>query len=136
MLLKANRLPKTERFASSEKALRASFRMFDSLGIYLGFLGKRFQWDSRCHRRPTLHGPVVASLGLSRDRKAILQLYAIGVSAYPLEAVHQFEADVVPRLRAWLASHLAIPATAVLGCEEVVVEWSGSEHRSHIVPYL
>ena len=110
--------------------------MFDSLGIYLGFLCKRFHWDSRCRRRPTLHGPVVASLGLSRDRKAILQLYAIEVSAYPLEAVHQFEADVVPQLRAWLASRLAIPSTAVLGCEEVIVEWSGSKHPNHNVRYL
>ena len=136
MLLKANRLPKTERFASSEKALRASFRNFDLLNIYLGFLGKRFQWDSRCPRHPTLHGPVVASLGLSRDHTAILQLYAIGVSAYPLEAVHQLESEVVPRLRAWLASRLAIPSTAILGCEEVVVEWSGSAHHNHIVRYL
>jgi hypothetical protein len=136
MLLRSKRLPKTERFASSEKALRASFGTFDSLSTYLGFLGKRFHWDSRCRRRATLRGPVIASLELSRDRKAILQLYAIEVSAYPLEAVREFEAEVVPQLRTWLANRLEEPSSAVLRCEQVIVEWTNSEHHNHVVRYL
>jgi hypothetical protein len=136
MTLKSIRLPKTERFAASPSKVKKVFGDVGPLSAYLGALGKSFTLDSRCRRRPELTGLVVASLQVSRDRTAILQLYPLKVRAYPDEAAANFVANVLVDLRSWLAAQLAKPETAVLGYEEVVVEWFADRHKLHELRFL
>ncbi len=83
-----------------------------------------------------MRGPVVASLSVSRDRTAILQLFPVRVRDYPPEAAEEFETRVLPGVRAWLGKQLSKPETAVLGCELMIVEWAADQHRSHEIRYL
>lgn len=102
----------------------------------MGDLGSTFKFDERCHQRPRLDGPVVASLSVSRELTGILQLYAVPVGEYGSLAVADFKERVLPRLRNWLVSQLRRPQTAVLGCEQRIVEWTGTGHREYDVRYL
>jgi len=113
------------------------FGDLEQCSAYLGDLGKRFSFDSRCSQRPKLTGPVVASLSVSREREAILQLYALPVGLYPNEAAETFAVAVLPGLRKWLEWRLAQPETAVLGhYYQMIAEWVAGEHRYHELKYL
>ena len=136
MTLKSISLPKSERFAASAASLRSVFGDIDQLSAYRGFLGKTFSFDSRCSKRPKLVGPVVASIQLSRSRTALLQLFPVKVREYSEEAAAHFVGEVLADLKAWLTSQLAKPETAVLGYQQVVVEWSTAGHKFHEVRFL
>jgi hypothetical protein len=136
MTLKSINLPKSERFAVSAAYLRRVFGDIDPLSAYRGSLGKTFTFDSRCSKRPRLVGPVVASIQVSRDRTAILQLYPVKVRDYSEETAVQFAEQVLPDLKGWLTTQLAKPETAVLGYQQVVVEWSAGGHKIHEVRFL
>jgi hypothetical protein len=58
------------------------------------------------------------------------------VSEYPDEAAAQFAGTVLADLETWLTRQLEKPDAAVLGCEEIVVEWLGGEHRFHELRFL
>jgi hypothetical protein len=133
MTLKSINLPKSERFAVSAAYLRGVFGDIDQLSAYRGTLGKTFAFDSRCSKRPILVGPVVASIGVSRERRAILQLYPVKVCQYSEEAAVQFAGEVLPALKGWLTIQLAKPELAVMGYQQVVVEWSARGHKIHEV---
>jgi len=83
-----------------------------------------------------LVGQVVASLSVSRDRTAILQLFPVRVTSYPSEAFEEFAAEILPGLRTWLGKQRSKPETGILGTEQVIVEWTGSKHRRHELRYL
>jgi len=136
MVLKSIKLPPTERFAGSPVLLKRVFGDLEVFSAYMGTLRKRFSFDSRCTRRPKLRGPVVASLAVSRERTAILQLYAVSTAEYPDDAVETFAVAVLPGLRAWLDWRLARPETAALGHYQMIVEWAAGEHRYHELRYL
>jgi hypothetical protein len=129
-------LPKTRRFCTSKAELKRTFGEIEPLSIHMGDLGSTFKFDGRCHQRPRLGGPVVASLNVSRDMTAMLQLYAVPVNVYGSPAVEDFKQQVLPSLRSWLVSQLRRPQTAVLGYEQRIVEWTGTEHREHDIRYL
>lgn len=135
-MFKSVKLPKTQRFASRQKVIRNRFAAFENISAYMGFLVKKFEFDSRCHSRPAIRGVVVASLSVSRDRQIILQLYAVESDLYTDEAGQMFEAQVLTSLRAWLENTLQKPDTQILGCEQIIVEWSGEKHIQHTVVYL
>jgi hypothetical protein len=136
MRLSSIKLPKTERFAASPATVRRELADIDQLSAYLGALGKTFSFDPRCRKRPKLGGPVVASIQVSRDRTAILQLYPVKVGEYPDEAAAQFAGTVLPYLKTWLTRQLEKPDAAVLGYQEIIVEWFADEHRFHEIRFL
>ena len=136
MILKSIGVPRSQRFASSAARVRRAFGDFEQCSAYFGALEKRFSFDSRCPKKPRLSGPVVASLSVSRDRSAILQLYPVPVGGYPAEAAEDFGAKVLPSLRSWLKTQLSKPETGVLGYEQMIVEWTNGQHRQHELRYL
>jgi hypothetical protein len=79
---------------------------------------------------------VIASLSVSRELTAILQLYPVTIVEYGPSAVSEFKERVLPNLKSWLVLKLSRQQTAILGCEERIVEWSGGKHREHDVCYL
>jgi hypothetical protein len=106
-----------------------AFGTFKDLSCHLGSLQRSFRFDSRCFDQPVLHGPVVASLSVSRSRSAILQCYAVPQINCGAAAVEEFEKVVVPHLVFWLQTQIARPETAVLGYEEIIVTWNGGKHE-------
>ncbi len=129
-------IPTTRRFCASKDDLKQVFGDVEPLNVYMGSLQSSFKFDSRCYHRPKLHGTVVASVSVSRELTAILQVYPVSVDGYPDEAVAQFRKNALPRMQSWLLSQLAKPQTAILGYEELIVEWTGSEHREHALRLL
>jgi hypothetical protein len=88
-------------------------------------------------QRPRLVGPVVASLTIDRQRAAHLCLYPVRRASYPEAARAEFSTDVLPHLRRWLGEKRSQPETAILGHEQMVVEWTGQTHRVHeLRPFL
>ena len=136
MAVKSIGLPRTQRFAASAATLGRLFGDVEPCSMYRGALSKAFHFDSRCARKPKISGPVVASLSVSRSRQAILQLYPVPTAGYSAEAAEDFATVTLPTMRAWLDGQIAKTETAVLGCDELVVEWSGGEHRTHELRYL
>jgi hypothetical protein len=129
-------IPATRRFCASKADLKRTFTDIEPLSAHMGSLQNKFQFDPRCPHRPKLRGQVIASVSVSRELTAILQLYPIAAEKYPAVAAEQFRDKILPRMRAWLISQLSRPQTAVLGYEEFIVEWTGSGHREHSFRFL
>jgi hypothetical protein len=136
MVLKSIALPKNQRFAARRSVVKSAFRGVEPLSIWLGALGRRFEFDSRAFKRPKLKGEIVASVSVNREGSAIFQLFPVERAAYPSAAASEFEESVLPAMKRWLAQQLAKPATAILGSEQLIIEFAGGEHHSHELRYL
>jgi len=129
-------IPATRHFCATKADLKQAFGDIQPLSVHMGSLGNKYQFDSRCHHRPHLVGPVVASLSVSRELTAIFQAYPVEVESYSAEVVVQFREEVLPRMRLWLLTQLGKPQTAILGHEQLIIEWSGSAHREHAIRFM
>jgi len=136
MTIDTIKLPTSERFACSLKAAKQLFAEFENLSVHFGSLGKTFAFDSRAKECPTLSGPVVASLSISRDSKAILRFYAVRRNAYSHTAADEFVTTWLPVMQEWLLSKLSRPATAILGIEQLLIEWNSQKHRKQEIRFL
>ena len=136
MVLKSTGVSKSRRLAARKSRVKSAFEGVEPLSIWMGGLTKTFAFDSRAAKRPKLVGPVVASVSVSRDRAAILQLYPVDRRQYSELASAAFEAEVLGHMREWLDRQLSKPETAVLGYEELIVEWRGGKHQTHELRYL
>jgi hypothetical protein len=112
------------------------FAEHDFQWVSFGSPIRSFRFDNQVANRPKLVGQVVASLGIDRDLEAYLCLYPIHRVRYPLNAERDFATRVLPGLREWLLARKSRPATAILGHEGIVVEWTGEEHRCHQLRFL
>jgi len=129
------KLPKAQRFCCTKAHVREVFG--DALTwVGFGWPSRSFRFDSRCHPRPRLRGPVVAKLTISRTRESYLILYPCPRLTYSDEALADFRARVAPAMRSWLEAEQAKPETAVLGYESFLAEWDGGSHRTHRVRFL
>ena len=135
MRLKSVGLPRSQRFIGSPAALRRLFGDLEMVSAYRGWLNKRFVLDSAAPRTIRFKGPVVASLSFSRARTAMLQLYPLAASSCSAELIDEFERVVLPRMRCWLDRQLAKPETAVLGHEQLIVEWSSGKFHDHEIRF-
>ena len=97
---------------------------------------RSFRFDTQVSHRPNLAGPVVASLAINRDRRAHLCLYPVVSDSYPEAARAEMLASVLPRFLDWLRAKRAQPVTAILGHEQIIVEWTAAGHRFHELRFL
>jgi len=136
MELKAIKLPASQRFAASRRAVKRTFGDIEDLSAWFGVFTRTFTFDRYLSHRPRITGTVIASLSVSRDRSAHLRFYPIARVSYSDDAAAQFESEMLSRLRSWLTRQLAKPETAILGAEEIIVEWTRGEHRVHEMRFL
>lgn len=129
-------LPYSEKFACSARTLRAAFFDVDNLGVYCGVLGKTFAFDSRSKNRPRLRGTVVAQAQVNRDLTPMLILYALNKKDYPERAANEFCDSIIHEVREWLKVQISKPKTAILGVESLLIEWTGLEHKKHLMRFL
>jgi len=136
MRIESIKLPQSERFAASVTTLRSLFRNVEPPSIYLGALSKTFQFDSRCHKRPKLSGVIIASLGVSRQREGLLLFYPVSQKIYSKAAAVEFENSILPQIINWFEKQLSKPETAILGHEDLIIEWVNGEHKFHALRFL
>jgi len=125
------RLPNSEKFPCSRRRIKELFAAEELALVSFGSPIRTFRFDNQVAHRPQLVGPVVTSLAVNRDFEAHLCLYPIARGTYPEAAEHELSSRVLPTLREWLHGKKARPETGILGHEEIVVEWTGSEHKCH-----
>lgn len=129
-------LPHSERFACSARKLKATFSDVENIGIYCGVLGKSFAFDSRSENRPRLEGTVVAQAQVDRELSTMLILYALRKADYPERAANEFCDSIMHEIHGWLKVQVSKPITAILGVESLLIEWTGTEHRRHVIRFL
>jgi hypothetical protein len=137
MRIRGIRLPDTETFPCSRRRVKELFGETELAWVSFGSPIRTFSFDGRMSQRPRLVGPVVAALSIDRARAAHLCLYPVRRASYLEAARSEFSTDVLPHLRRWLCEKRSQPETAILGHEEMVVEWTGQAHRVHeLRPFL
>ena len=136
MQIRSIPLPKVEMFPCSSKDLKLIFADIEPLRIWRGALQKRFSFDSRCSNRPKLKGKVVASVSVNRNLTAIMQVYPVRRTNYSPEALIEFRETMLPFMHEWLIAQLSKQPTAILGVEKLIIEWTGTVHKTHTVRFL
>jgi len=137
MLIRGIRLPDTEVFSCSRRRIREVFGSNELEWVSFGNPIRSFRFDSQVKHQPYLVGPVVASLAINRERSAHLCLYPVRRESYPPPTRSEFSTEVLPRVRRWLRDKQSRPDTAIVGHEELLVEWTGQVHEYHeLEPFL
>lgn len=137
MQIRGIRLPDTETFPCSRRRVKELFGGGELEWVSFGHPIRSFRFDGQVTHRPSLVGPVVASLTINRERVAYLCLYPVRCGSYPQPAKSEFGSEVLPRLHDWLNGKQSRPITAIVGHEKIVVEWTGQSHRYHeLRPFL
>ena len=136
MKFRTIKLPNSERFACSARKLKRAFSDVENLEVYCGVLGKSFAFDSGSKKRPRLQGTVVAQAQVSRDLASVLILYVLSREDYPEIATNEFCDSIIHEIHKWLKVQLSKPKTAILGVESLLIEWTGSEHKKHVMRFL
>lgn len=136
MRIRGIRLPNSETFPCSRRRIKELFAVNELAWVSFGSPIRIFHFDNQVSHRPRLIGPVVASLAINREREAHLCIYPISRAAYPKSAQDELSAQVLPRIHQWMQTKKSRPTTAILGHEEIIVEWTGREHRCHEMRFL
>jgi hypothetical protein len=130
------RLPDAEVFPCSRRRVKEVFANDELEWVSFGNPIRSFRFDGRMTQRPRLVGPVVASLSIDRENSAHLCLYPVKLELYPSPAQAHFSIEVLPRLQRWLHDKQSRPETAIVGHEELLVEWTEQGHRHHELPHF
>jgi len=134
--LKAIKLPPSQRFVATRRAVRQTFGDADDLSAWFGVMMRTHSFPARIRHNPPVSGTIVASLSVSSDRHGFLRFYPIARSAYSDDATAQFAEELLPRLKSWFLQQRAKPETAIRGgTEELLVEWRGGKHHVHEFRY-
>jgi len=137
-LLKFNfyrNLNKNERFPSSKRHLKSVFADFESINFSFG-LTRFFEFDSSVSKKPKINGTVVSSISYNRDRTINFSLFPLSITDYPDVAIDDFNNQLLVTIKQWIEAQINKTDTAILGIEELIVEWDGKEHLIHRVKFL
>ncbi|ALC89083.1 hypothetical protein AM500_04200 [Bacillus sp. FJAT-18017] len=129
------KLNKNERYPTTKKHLKAVFSVFEAMDVLFG-LRRKFEFDRRLPNKPNIRGIVVASISCSRNRTINFNLYPVSVQDYSDKAVEKFRNVVLVTIEPWVKAQMNKSDTALLGYEEMVVEWNGKEHVFHYIKFL
>ncbi|MGK7377591.1 hypothetical protein ACSFXN_07090 [Planococcus sp. 1R117A] len=99
-------------------------------------LSRKFEFDSRQPGKPDINGVIVASASCHRDKTIHFYLFPISKADYPEKANNDFVQFVLPHVKAWMEQQVAKPETAILGIEELIIEWNGEKHTFHYSKFL
>lgn len=129
------KLNKNERYPTTKKYLKSMFSGLETLEVSFG-LYRNFQFDSRLFHKPKIKGNVVASISYRRDRTIDFSLFPLSITEYPEEAADDFNSRTLYVVKQWIEAQINKPDAALLGIEELVVEWYGNEHLFHKTKFL
>lgn len=138
ILLKFNfyrNLNKNERFSTTKRQLKNVFSGFETLNFLFG-LSRNFEFDRRIPDKPKIKGVVVASVSYYRDRTLNFSLFPLSIIDYQDQAAEDFNNHILLTIKQWIQTQINKPDTAILGIEQLIVEWNGKEHLIHQVKFL
>lgn len=124
-----------ETYVTTKKQLKNHFSSHTDLDILFG-LTRQFEWDSRCLQHPKITGAVVAEALVHRDRTLDLSFFPIARNTYSKVAYEEFNHNLLADVQKWLREQTEKPDTAIVGIEQLVVEWVGNKHLLHYVTFL
>lgn len=127
----------TEKYATNKKQLKYQLLINNEPSICFG-LTRQFEFDSRCPitNRPIIKGNVIATASYHRDRTIGIYFFPISRNTYPEKAYEEFNNSVLPDIKKWIQDQTTKPDTAILGIEELIIEWNGEKHLLHNVRFL
>jgi hypothetical protein len=130
-------LNNTEKYVTNKKQLKYNLLNTDELSICFG-LTRQFEFDSRCPNanRPIIKGIVIATASYQRDRTIGIYFFPITRNTYPEKAYKEFNNSILPNIKKWIQEQTTKPDTAILGIEELIIEWNGKNHLLHNVRFL
>lgn len=126
-------LNKNEIYPTTKKQLRSVFSDFETLDFWIG-ASRKFKFDSwsiRKFGKSTIKGRVVAFISYHRDRNTDIDIYPLSILDYPGKAIEDFNSQILFMIKQWIEDQVNKPDTAILGKEELIVEWNGKEHLLH-----
>lgn len=136
MRIRGISLPDSETFPCSRRTIKDLFGETELDWVSFGSPIRSFRFDNQVAHRPRLVGPVLASVAIDRERRAHLCVYPIARSRYPQAAQQELSIKILPRFRQWLQAKRSQPVTAILGHQQIIVEWTTQEHRVHELRFL
>ena len=126
-----------ERYITSKKLLTTMLEPLDKENIHISFgLTKEFSLDERCKKKPTITGKVVADVTCSRDKDISISLFPILSQDLSVGAIKGFVTTALPNLCKWIEKQTIKPDTAIVGYEQLIIEWNGKEYSFHQVTFL
>lgn len=127
----------TEKYVTNKKQLKSQLLNTDELSICFG-LTRQFEFDSRCPnaKRPFIKGTVIATISYQRDGMKSIYFFPITRNTYPEKAYEEFNNSVLPDIKKWIEEQTKKPDTAILGIEELIIEWNGKNHLLHNMRFL
>ena len=129
------RLPDSQVYACSKRDAKAGLAGFDNADVHFGF-STHYEFDSRCSKRPELTGTVVASVTIDRERATNVQLYPVSASEFVEREVRLFVETQLPAIAAWARGALDLPATQVVGHQQLIIESVVDGFRRHEVSFV
>lgn len=124
-----------ETYPITKKRLKQAFSPDEEAAAFFG-LRRKFQFDSRQPDKPHISGTVVASVYCTREKTISLSFFPLKKVDYPEETKQNFFDEVLPKMKDWMTRQEAKPETAIVGVEELIVEWDGQKHELHYSKYL
>lgn len=128
-------LNKGEIYVTSKKELKSCLENVTEIDVSFG-LTRKFEFDSRCSKKPIVKGTVVASASCQRDKAINLSFFPISQNNYSKEEYEQFQSEVLPILEEWIREQINKTDTAILGIEELVIERNEKKHLFHKTKFL
>lgn len=130
-------LNNNERYITSKKLLKTMLEPLNIENIDISFgLTREFSLDERCKKKPTITGKVFLAATCSRTKDISVSLFPILSQDLSVGAIKGFVTKALPTLCKWIEEQAEKPDTAVVGHEQIIVEWSGENYSFHQVRFL
>lgn len=130
-------LNNNERYITSKKLLKTMLEPLNVEDLNISFgLTREFRLDERCKQKPTITGEVVLAATCSRDKEISVSLFPISTQDLSVGAIKGFVTTALPTLCKWIEEQAEKPDTAVVGYEQIIVEWSGESYSFHQLKFL
>lgn len=129
------KLPKPQSYPCTKRDIKEIFHDVEIECV--SFVGPiSFKFDSRCYNRPQINGSVIATISISRQLKILIHLYPIDNGRYSDKSTKEFKEKVLPKMLKWIKIQKVKQETAILGYEQLIVEFDKNEHKIYKVRFL
>lgn len=129
-------LSKTQRYPASKRHIKNIFSDFNELTVL--FRKRKLEYPHSSYigykaKPPSLKGPIVAYAYLNKDFEPRVCILSLKCDEYPNDAAGEFTEIWLPHIDEWLKQRLAKSKTELIEAEEILIEWTGYEHKEHVL---
>ncbi|MGI8382565.1 hypothetical protein ACR0S4_28775 [Priestia megaterium] len=128
-------LNRHETYVTTKKQLKKYISPLTNVDFSFG-LTRCFEWGNRRSHCSKVKGTVVVVVSFHRDKSLNLSFFPIARNVYPEAAYVEFNNNILLAIQRWMCEQLEKPDTAIVGIEQLLVEWEGNKHLLHNVTFL